>query len=92
MVIIDAIKRAGKPTGDLQKDRARVRDALKTTDMKLSQGEIKFDETGQVYTVTPSVVQVQLKDCRPELRVIFPLDLATSEYQNPKPWDQRSCK
>jgi len=58
MVIFDAIKRAGKPTGDLTKDRERIRDALEKTDMRLSQGRIKFDENGQVYTVLPSVVQV----------------------------------
>jgi branched-chain amino acid transport system substrate-binding protein len=92
MVIIDAIKNAGKPSGDLQKDRDKVRDALKTTDLKLSQGEIKFDKTGQVDTVIPSTVQVQLKDCKPELRIIFPPDRATAGYENPKPWDQRDCK
>jgi branched-chain amino acid transport system substrate-binding protein len=92
MVIIDAIKRAGKPTGDLQKDRDRIREALQKTDLKLTQGEIKFDQTGQVETVVPSVVQVQLKDCKPELRIIYPPSRAAAKYENPEPWNKRKCK
>jgi branched-chain amino acid transport system substrate-binding protein len=92
MVIIDAIERAGKPTGDLQKDRDRIRGALQKTDLKLTQGEIKFDKNGQVETVVPSVVQVQLKDCKPELRIIYPPSRATAKYENPKPWNERKCK
>lgn len=92
LVITDAIKRAGEPTGKLQQDRDKIRDALKATDIKLSQGPIKFDATGQVDTLIPSVVQVQLKECKPELRIVYPKELATAEYQPPLPWDQRKCK
>ncbi|MEW6529873.1 MAG: ABC transporter substrate-binding protein [Thermodesulfobacteriota bacterium] len=92
MVIVDAIKRAGEPSGKLQQDRDKIRDALKATDIRLSQGLIKFDQTGQVVTLIPSAVQVQLKDCKPELRIVFPKELATAEYQAPIPWDQRKCK
>jgi branched-chain amino acid transport system substrate-binding protein len=92
MAIVDAIKRAGKLTGDLQKDRDSIKEVLKSTDLKLTQGQIKFDQTGQVVTVVPSVVQVQLKDCKPELRIIYPPERATTEYQLPKPWNERKCK
>ena len=92
LVILDAIKRAGEPTGKLQQDRDKIRDALKDTNIKLSQGPIKFDETGQVITLATTVVQVQLKDCKPELRIVYPKELATAEYQLPMPWDQRKCK
>lgn len=93
MVIFDAVKRAGKPTGDLTKDRERIRDALEKTDMRLSQGRIKFDENGQVYTVLPSVVQVQLdENCTPDTQIIYPPERAAAEYQEPKPWDERRCK
>ena len=92
LVIVDAIKRAGAPTGKIQQDRDKIRDALKATDIKLSQGLIKFDATGQVVTLIPSVVQVQLKECKPELRTVYPKELATAEYQPPLPWNQRKCK
>ena len=48
MVILDAVKRADKPSGDLAMDRQRVRDALASTDMKLSQGHIRFGKDGQL--------------------------------------------
>ena len=92
MVIADAIKRAGKLSGDLAKDRDKVRDALKTTDVKLSQGHIKFGPDGQVNTLLPSVVQVQLKDCKPDTYIIYPKDRASDKYLTPKPWSQRKCK
>lgn len=93
MVIIDAIKRAGQPSGDLAKDRAKIREVLVTTDMKLSQGRIKFGEDGQVFTVIPSVVQVQLdKDCKPDTQIIYPPERAASEYMVPVPWSERTCK
>lgn len=93
MVIIDAVNRAGKPTGDLVADRKKIRDALVTTNMRLSQGPIRFDKTGQVDTVFPSPVQVQLDvNCKPDTQVIFPPERAAAEYQVPKPWDQRRCK
>lgn len=92
LVILDAVKRAGEPTGDLPKDRMRIRDALVSTDMKLSQGRIKFDKTGQVITVYPSPVQVQLdKDCKPDTQVIYPPERAAAPYQPPIPWDKRTC-
>lgn len=92
MVIADAIKRAGKLSGDLAKDRTMVRDALKSTDVKLSQGRIKFGPDGQVNTLLPSVVQVQLKDCKPDTYIIYPKDRASNDYLEPKPWSERKCK
>jgi branched-chain amino acid transport system substrate-binding protein len=93
MVISDAIKRAGKPTGKLAEDRKKIQAALAETDMKLSQGQIKFGKDGQVSTVIPSVVQVQLdKDCKPDTQIIFPPERAASNYQEPLPWGQRKCK
>lgn len=91
-VIAGAIKKAGKLSGDLAKDRTMVKDALKTTDMNLTQGPIKFGKDGQVYTVLPSVVQVQLKDCKPQLSIVFPANRAMSDYQTPSPWADRQCK
>lgn len=93
LVILDAVKRTGEPTGDLAKDRMRIREALVATDMKLSQGQIKFDKTGQVYTVFPAPVQVQLdKDCKPDTQIIYPPERAATPYQPPIPWDKRTCK
>jgi branched-chain amino acid transport system substrate-binding protein len=93
MVISDAIKRAGKPTEKLAEDRKKIQAALVDTDMKLSQGQIKFGKDGQVFTVIPSVVQVQLdKDCNPDTQIIFPPERAASSYQEPLPWSQRKCK
>ena len=92
-VILAAVKQAGKPTDDLAKDRLKIRDQLAKTDMKLSQGTIKFGKDGQVFTVIPSVVQVQLDDnCKPDTQVIFPPERAVSKYQAPIPWAQRKCK
>jgi branched-chain amino acid transport system substrate-binding protein len=93
MVIFDAVKRAGKPTGDLPADRKKIRDALVGTDMNLSQGKIKFGDDGQVFTVLPSTVQVQLDDqCKPDTQIIYPPERAAREYLLPLPWDQRTCK
>ncbi len=83
MVILDAVQRAGKPTGDLQADRDRVRDALAKTDIKLTQGDVRFDPRGQVNTVKPYVVQVQLTGGEPKLVIIYPPDKATAPYQAP---------
>lgn len=93
VVILDAIQRAGKPSGDLAADRKKIRDALVKTDMRLSQGPIRFDKTGQVNTVFPSPVQVQLDDnCKPDTQIIYPPERAAAPYQVPKAWDQRRCK
>jgi branched-chain amino acid transport system substrate-binding protein len=89
MVIMDAIKRTGKLTGDLQRDRDAIRNALAKTSIQLTQGKIEFDKTGQVYTVVPSPVQVQVVDGKPQLFIVFPPDLAGSAYQEPLPWDKR---
>lgn len=92
-VILDAVKRAGKPTGNLAADRKKIREALAITDMKLSQGRIKFGDNGQVFTLLPPVVQIQLDDqCKPDTQVIYPRELADGEYKTPSPWNQRRCK
>ena len=82
-VIVDAVQRAGEPTGDLEKDRERVRDALKKTDLRVTQGQIRFDDRGQVNTVQMYVVQVQLANGQPKLAIIYPPDKATAAYQQP---------
>ena len=89
MVILDAIKRAGEPSGKLQKDRDAVKNALAKTDLKVTQGRIVFDKNGQVNTVKPTVVQVQLVDGKPQLAIVYPPELATTEYKTPLPWDKR---
>lgn len=89
MVILDAIRRAGKPTGDLQADRDRVRDALTATDLRLTQGQIKFDGRGQVVTVKPYVVQVQLAAGEPKLSIVYPPEKATTPYAVPVAWEKR---
>lgn len=89
MVIIDAIKRTGQLTGDLQKDRDAIRDALRKTSIELTQGKIEFDKNGQVYTVVPSPVQVQIVEGKPQLFIIYPPDRAGATYQEPLPWDKR---
>jgi len=89
MVIMDAIQRVGKLTGDLQKDRDAIRDALRKTSIELTQGKIEFDKNGQVYTVVPSPVQVQLVAGKPQLFIIYPPDRAGSTYQEPLPWEKR---
>jgi branched-chain amino acid transport system substrate-binding protein len=92
-VIIDAVKRAGKLSGDLEGDRNKIRDALKTTDMKLTQGHIHFMDNGQAYAVLAPVIQVKLdEDCKPDTAVIYPPEKATVEYELPKPWSERKCK
>lgn len=92
-VILAAVKQAGKPTNDLAKDRLKIRDQLAKTDMKLSQGTIKFGKDGQVFTVIPSVVQVQLdENCKPDTQIIFPTERAAAQYEAPKPWSERKCK
>lgn len=88
-VIFDAIERAGNPSGDLQKDRDRVRDALVRTDLKLTQGQIKFDEHGQVVTVKPYVVQVKLVGNEPTLAIVYPPERATAAYEAPVAWEKR---
>jgi len=89
LVIIDAVKRAGKPTGNLQQDRDNIREALAKTSMTLTQGKIEFDKTGQVFTVLPYVVQVQNVQGKAQLVIVYPPERATSPYQEPKPWDKR---
>ncbi|MBU0733768.1 MAG: ABC transporter substrate-binding protein, partial [Proteobacteria bacterium] len=92
-VILEAVKGAGNPSGNLAKDRLKIQGVLAKTDMKLSQGKIKFGKDGQVYTVVPSVVQVQLdENCKPDTQIIFPTERAASAYQEPKPWSERKCK
>ena len=93
MVIFDAIKRAGKPSGKLAADRKNIRDALAGTDMTLSQGRIQFGADGQVKSILPSVVQVQLDEqCKPDTQIIYPPERAARQYQLPLAWDQRRCK
>ncbi|MCB2228247.1 MAG: ABC transporter substrate-binding protein [Desulfarculaceae bacterium] len=93
MVIADAIKRAGKLGDDLQENRDKVRDALKTTNMTLTQGNIKFGKNGQVHALLAPVLQVKLnKACQPDTEVVFPLDKAAAKYEVPKPWSERRCK
>ena len=93
MVIADAIKRAGKLSGDLEKDRNAIREALKSTDLVLTQGRIHFMKNGQSYATLAPVLQVKLdKDCKPDTVVIYPPEKAAGAYELPKPWSERKCK
>ena len=56
-MIIDAIARvaqSGKPV-----NRANVRDAIQTTDLKTLQGTVAFDANGDLKSRTVSIFQVQ---------------------------------
>lgn len=88
MVILDAVKRAGAPTGNLEKDRLRIKEALGQTKIRLTQGFLQFDKTGQV-DVKPTPVQIQIVDGKPKLEVVYPPDRATGTYQEPLPWAKR---
>lgn len=89
MVILDAISRAGKPSGNLQEDRDRIKEVLTKTSMSLVQGKIEFDSKGQVHTVKPYVVQVKKAGDLPQLEIIYPPEKATAQYEAPLPWDKR---
>ncbi len=89
VVILDAIKRAGKPSGDLQKDRDAIREALRKTSLNASQGLIEFDKTGQITKARSMAVQVQKVQGKAQLVVIYPTELANGVYQPPVPWSQR---
>jgi branched-chain amino acid transport system substrate-binding protein len=89
LVILDAIRRAGKPTGNLQKDRDAIRDALPKTSLKASQGLIEFDKTGQLTKARSMAVQVQKVQGKAQPVAIWPTELATGTYQPPVPWNQR---
>ncbi|MCC6468093.1 MAG: branched-chain amino acid ABC transporter substrate-binding protein [Alphaproteobacteria bacterium] len=63
LVLIDAIKRtaeAGKPV-----DRHNVRDAIQATKMKTLQGDISFDENGDMIDKVVSVFQYKLDKSKP---------------------------
>ncbi len=92
-VIANAIQRAGTLSGNLQADREKVRNALISTDLELSQGRIRFDEKGQLTNTFVPVVQISTDDrCEPKLFVVYPLNIATKAYESPIPWDKRKCK
>ena len=72
LVIIDAVKRvaaAGKPV-----DRENIRDAIQTAKIKTLQGEISFDEHGDIGNRVVSVFQI-VKDAA------HPLDDLTYQYK-----------
>ena len=83
-----------RPSRRITADEAgQIRDALAGTDMTLSQGRIQFGADGQVKSILPSVVQVQLDEqCKPDTQIIYPPERAASQYQLPLAWDQRRCK
>jgi branched-chain amino acid transport system substrate-binding protein len=89
LVILDAIKRAGKPTGDLQKDRDAIRDVLPKTSVKGSQGLTEFNSSGGLTIPRAMVVQIQNVQGKAQLVCIHPPELATGSYQTPLPWNQR---
>ncbi len=92
-VIADAIKRAGKLSGNLKKDREQVRNALVDTDLELVQGRIRFDENGQLTNTFVPVVQIRTDEsCTPKLFVVYPKKLETKTYESPVAWDKRQCK
>ena len=72
LVILDAIKRvaeAGKPI-----NRENVRDAIQATKLKTLQGEVSFDENGDINQRIISVFQIN-KDTS------HPLDDVLYQYQ-----------
>ncbi|HZS84062.1 MAG TPA: branched-chain amino acid ABC transporter substrate-binding protein [Stellaceae bacterium] len=68
-VIIDAVKRtaeAGKPV-----DHSTVRDAIQTTHLKTMQGEISFDQNGDLTNKTVSVFQIHKDPSHPLDDVLY---------------------
>ena len=54
-MVLDAIKRVAE--SGKQVNRTNVRDAMQTTNLKTLQGEISFDENGDIKDRTVSVFQ-----------------------------------
>ena len=72
LVIIDAVKRVAD--GGKEVNRGNVRDALQTSKVKTLQGEVSFDENGDITNRVISVFQIKKDDK-------FPLDDVLHQYK-----------
>ncbi len=72
LVIIDAVKRVADSGKEV--NRANVRDALQTAKVKTLQGEVSFDENGDITNRVISVFQIKKDDK-------FPLDDVLHQYK-----------
>jgi branched-chain amino acid transport system substrate-binding protein len=72
LVIIDAVKRVAESGKEV--NRANVRDALQTSKVKTLQGEVSFDENGDITNRVISVFQIHKDDK-------FPLDDVLHQYK-----------
>lgn len=72
LVIMDAVKRVAE--GGKEVNRANVRDALQTSKVKTLQGEVSFDENGDITNRVISVFQIHKEDK-------FPLDDVLHQYK-----------
>jgi branched-chain amino acid transport system substrate-binding protein len=69
---MDAVKRVAE--GGKEVNRANVRDALQTSKVKTLQGEVSFDENGDITNRVISVFQIHKEDK-------FPLDDVLHQYK-----------
>jgi len=93
LVTVEAIKRASPLTGDLQKDREKIKNVLREVSVTGVQGPIKFNEQGQQYTIPLNIIQIQPgPEGEPTPTIISPPELATHEYMPPLPWKERPWK
>lgn len=68
LVLIDAIKRTAE--GGKEVNRSNVRDAMQTTKLKTLQGEISFDEHGDILDKAVSVFQYKYNKDHPDDDII----------------------
>ena len=71
LVILDAIKRVAESGKEI--NRSNVRDAMQTTKLKTLQGEVSFDQNGDMITKVVSVFQYRQDPKHPDDDVIHQL-------------------
>jgi branched-chain amino acid transport system substrate-binding protein len=72
LVILDAVKRVAESGKEV--NRANVRDAIQTSKVKTLQGEVSFDENGDITSKVISVYQIHKDDK-------YPLDDVLHQYK-----------
>src|SRR5947199_6639779 len=72
LVILDAVKRVAESGKEV--NRANVRDGIQTSKIKTLQGEVSFDENGDITSKVISVYQIKKDDK-------FPLDDVLHQYK-----------
>ena len=94
LVALEAIKRVFPLTGDLKKDREKIKNVLKEVSVDGVQGPIKFNEKGQQYTIPLNIIQIQPmgSEGKPAPAIISPVEIAGSKYMPPLPWKERPWK